>query len=300
MQKSSENNHINKERESYYPIMPVLSTIRMKLNKMTLMQQEIAKFILGNPSKVINMSITQLATACGVKSESSIVRFYRTLGFSGYHDFKVSLATEIAGKTFYHTYSDITENDDVETIKEKIFQGAIQTLNENLQLPNADLFLEAIDLIENARRLFFLGYAVSGAVALQAYFRFSRLGLQCHFSQDPHINAVILAEPAEGDLLLCISHSGESRDMVEPVKRARPPAKVIALTGSPDSHLGRIADVCIATISEEVNYRTDVMVSRIVQIAIIDTLYTAVGLRKGAPVWDRLTKTRQGLSYLKY
>lgn len=280
--------------------MAVLATIRMKLHDMTLMQQEIAKFILGHPAEVINMSITRLATATGVKSESSIVRFYRTLGFSGYHDFKVSLATEIAGKTFYHTYSDITENDDVETIKQKIFQGAIQTLNENLQLPNADLFLEAIDLIENARRLIFLGYAVSGAVALQAFFRFSRLGLHCHFSQDPHINAVILAEPAEGDLLLCISHSGESRDVVEPVKRAKPPAKVIALTGSSDSHLSKIADVCITTVSEEVNYRTDVMVSRIVQTAILDTLYTAVGLRKGSPGLERLSKTRQTISYLKY
>ena len=78
------------------------------------------------------------------------------------------------------------------------------------------------------------------------------------------------------------------------------PAKVIALTGSSDSHLSRIADVCMTTISEEVTYRTDAMVSRIVQTAIIDTLYTAVGLRKGTPIWDRVAKTKQRLSYLKY
>lgn len=280
--------------------MAVLATIRLKLNEMTSMQQQIAKLVLGQPKDVINMSITQLAAAAGVKSESSIVRFYRTLGFSGYHDFKVSLATEIAGKTFYHTYSDITANDNMATIKQKIFQGAMQTLHENLNALNSDLLLQAVELIENSRRLIFLGYAVSGSVALQAFFRFSRLGMNCHLSTDPHINAVILAEPYEGDVIFCISHSGESRDVVAPVKRAKPPAKVIALTGSPTSHLSKIADVCITTISEEVNYRTDVMVSRIVQIAIIDTLYTAVGLRKGSPIWDRLTKTRQGLSYLKY
>ena len=89
--------------------MAVLPIIRMKLDEMTSMQQAIARFVLGQPGDVIKMSITQFAEAAGVKSESSIVRFYRTLGFSGYHDFKVSLATEIAGKAFYHTYSDITE-----------------------------------------------------------------------------------------------------------------------------------------------------------------------------------------------
>ncbi|MDY0095771.1 MAG: MurR/RpiR family transcriptional regulator [Candidatus Vecturithrix sp.] len=280
--------------------MAVLATIRMKFKEMTLMQQEIAKFILGQPANVINMSITQLATATGVKSESSIVRFYRTLGFSGYHDFKVSLATEIAGKTFYHTYSDITETDDILTIKQKIFQGAIQTLHENLQLPNAEPLLAAVELLKNARRVIFLGYAVSGAIALQAFFRFSRLGLDCHFSQDPHINAIILTEPHEGDVIFCISHSGESRDVVEPVKQAKPPAKVIALTGDPDSHLSAIADVCIPTISEEVSYRTDVMVSRIVQVAILDTLYTAVGLSRGKSSWERLAKSRRSISYLKY
>ena len=72
--------------------MAVLATIRMKLKDLTLMQQQIAQFILGQPKEVINMSITQLAEATGVKSESSIVRFYRILGFSGYHDYKVNLA----------------------------------------------------------------------------------------------------------------------------------------------------------------------------------------------------------------
>lgn len=280
--------------------MAVLATIRMKLKDMTLMQQQIAQFILGQPKDVINMSITQLAEATGVKSESSIVRFYRILGFSGYHDFKVNLAAEIAGKVFYHTYSDITENDNINTIKQKIFQGAMQALQDNLNALNSDIFLQAVEIIEQAKRIIFLGYAPSGAVAFYAFFNFSRLGLNCHFSMDSHINAIILAEPQDGDVIFCISHSGESKDVVEPVKHAKPPAKVIALTSSSDSHLSRIADVCITTISEEVTYRTDAMVSRIVQTAIIDTLYTAVGLRKGTPIWDRVAKTKQGLSYLKY
>ena len=164
----------------------------------------------------------------------------------------------------------------------------------------SELLLEAVTLIENATRLIFLGYAASGSVASHAFFKFSRLGLNCHFSRDAHINAVILAKPHEGDVIFCISHSGESKDVVIPVKRAKPPAKVIALTGYSDSHLSKIADVCITTVSEEINYVTDAMLSRIVQTAIIDTLYTAIALHKGTEGRDQLTTTRQTLSYLKY
>lgn len=279
---------------------PALISIRKALKDMTPAQQQIAHYILGHPAEVIKMSISQLAMETGTKSESSIVRFYRLLGFSGYHDFKVTLATEIAGKSFYHTYEDITISDDLKTIKEKIFQGAMKTLHENLTALSNDPLLDAVHLIENAQRLIFLGYAVSGAVAVNAYFKFSRLGLNCHYSPDPHINAVILAEPKEGDVIFCISYSGESKDVVIPVEGVKPFAKIIALTGVADSPLGQIADVCITTVSEEMNYRTDAMITRIVQFVVIETLFTAMSVRRGPQALDRLSKTRQSLSYLKY
>jgi RpiR family carbohydrate utilization transcriptional regulator len=267
---------------------------------MTPQQQNIAKYIVLHPNKVIKMSITQLAQETGARSEASIVKFYRTLGFSGYHDFKVTLATELAGTSFYHTYEDITTEDGIDEIKRKIFRGAEQTLRENLVALKEDTLLKAVELLEDAKRILFLGYASSAAIAYDLYFMFNRLGFTCHFSMDSHTNAVTLAEARPGDVIFCVSYSGESKDVVIPVKGAKPPAKVIALTGFAESPLGKIADVCITTISEEMNYLTDAMVSRIVQVAVIDTLFVAVGLRKGAPIWERLKKTRQSLSYLKY
>jgi RpiR family carbohydrate utilization transcriptional regulator len=278
----------------------IMTSIRRSLKKMTRTQQQIAKFVLKQPQKVLKISISQLAMESGAKSEASVVRFYRLLGFSGYHDFKVTLATEIAGKSFYHTYEDITEKDDIDTIKRKIFQGAIKTLDENQALLTRELLEKAVHTIEKAQRIIFLGYATSAAVALNAYFKFSQLGLNCHFSQDPHINAAILAEPRKGDVIFAISHSGESKDVVIPSQNAKPLAKVIALTGIPDSPLGKVADVCIATFSEEMNYRTDAMITRLVQTAVVETLFTAITLRRGPQALDRLSKTRKMLSYLKY
>jgi len=279
---------------------PVLSLVRSKVSEMTPTQQRIATLVLSRPKDVIKMSISELTTATGLKSESSIVRFYRTLGFSGYHDFKVTLATEIGGSSFYHTYEDVLPGDDMRAVKEKIFKGAIRTLHDNLGLIPSDTLEKAVDLIEAADRLIFLGYASSGALAMEAFFKFSRLKPNCHFFMDSHINAAFLATPMAGDLIFCISHSGETKDVVIPAEQAKPTAKILALTGSAGSPLARIADVCITTFSEELNYRTEVMVSRLVQLCAIEVLFTAYCLRKGPQTLEQLKKARQAISYLKF
>jgi RpiR family transcriptional regulator, carbohydrate utilization regulator len=283
-----------------YQVLPILSLIRSKLAVMTPTQRRIGEFILSKPSEAVKMSISELAAHTGSKSESSVVRFYRTLGYSGYHTFKVTLATEIGGSSFYHTYEDIFFNDSIEDVKRKIFNGAIQTFHENLAMIPASTLQQVVDLIDSAGRLYFLGFASSGAIAMDAFFKFSRLKPYCFFSSDSHINAALLSSPMPGDVVFCISHSGETRDVVIPAKNVQPIAKVIALTGSPNSQLAKIADVCITTYSEEVNYRTEVMVARLVQMSVIEVLFTACILKKGPNTLESLTKGRNALSYLKF
>jgi RpiR family carbohydrate utilization transcriptional regulator len=278
----------------------VLPTIRSKFSQMTQIQQQIARYILDQPARVLKMSITQLTKATDAKSESAIVRFYKALGFSGYNDFKVDLATEIAGKSFYYTYDDITVDDGVETVKEKMFQGTMRILHENMTALHRDVLQSAVEILESATRIIFLGYGTAGIVAFDGFFKFSELGFDCHYSSDPHVNAILLTESKEGDVVFCVSYSGENRDILIQANRAKPLAKIIGLTGSLDSPLGEIADICIPTVSEEKNYRTDVMITRLVQLSVVDTLFVAVGLRKGPKIMERLTKTRHSLSYLKY
>ncbi len=280
--------------------LPVIGTIRRKFHDMTSNQQHIARYILDQPARVLKMSISELTRQTDMKSESMLVRFYKHLGFTGYNEFKVNLATEIAGKSFYYTYDDITEHDDVGTVKDKMFQGTMRILHENMTSLHPDILHKAAEILEAANRIIFLGYGTAGLVAFDGFFKFSELGFNCHYSPDPHVNAIVLTTPQEGDVVFCVSYSGENRDILIQVNRAKPIVKVIGLTGSAESLLGEISDVCITTISEEKNYRTDVMITRLVQLSVVDTLYIAVGLRKGGHVLERLLKTRHALSYLKY
>ena len=263
-------------------------------------QQKIADFIRKDSSKVVNMSISELAEATGNKSESAIVRFYRTLGFSGFYNFKVSLATEIAGKSFYYTYSDLTSSDSVATIKEKLFNGIIKTLYDNYAILDNHKLDEVVNMIIGAKRLFFVGYGESGYICESARFKFMRIGFNCFFNQDSHYNSIQFSEMIDGDVIFCISLSGLSRDVVVPIQNCKPQAKVIALTSSSKTPLGQIADVCLETYTEELNYRTDALIARHAQNMIMEILFMATAIKLGGDVLDRLSKGRQSLSYLKY
>jgi DNA-binding MurR/RpiR family transcriptional regulator len=280
----------------------LLQGLAAKLETLTPVQRRIANYILENPRMAVRMSISNLAERSGAKSEASVVKLYRSLGFTGYHDFKVTLATEVAGRAINQVDegAEITLDDDIAGIKRKIFSSGIRVLTKTMETLDPDLLSQAIELLVNARRIVVLGYGTSVVVAYDAFIKFSRVGLDCLYTEDSHINALVLAEPREGDILFCISQSGESKDVVIPPDSLKPRIPIIAITGFPDSPLGKIADICFTVDSRETAFRTDAMIGRIAEIALVDTLFNGIVVRLGPRALERLARSRQALSYLKF
>ena len=282
--------------------MGMLTEIQHKLDELPPIQKKIAEYIIQNPKEVVRMSISHLARQSGAKSEASIVKFYRGLGFSGYHDFKVTLATEIAGRDFHNPDADnrISVDEDVPSIRRKIFHSCMHVLEMNNNSIDDEVLEETIKLLHHANRIIILGYGTSAVAAYDLYIKLSRLGLDCHYSLDSHANALILSEPREGDVVFAISFSGESKDVVFQTRHVKGLVPIIALTGEAGSPLAQVADLCISIQSFETTFHTDAMVSRIVQIAVMDVLFTSLAVRGGERSLNRLTRSRQGLSFIKF
>lgn len=263
--------------------------------------KRIADAVLQNPSETVNLSITQLMNRSKVGSESTIVRFYRQLGYESFHEFKVTLASEIAGSSFYHPYEDISIEDKPSDVVGKIFNGCIMALKKNSEGPIGKGITEAVDLIENSRRIICIGYGVSGSIANNLSFKLNLLGKDAIYCPDSHTNAVTLSKLGKDDCVFAISQSGESKDVVLPLQKVKNTVKIIALTGFADASLARIADLCIvAAVPEEMNLRTDAIVSRCVQMVVVDSLFACLAVREGEESLDTLSLSRRSLSYLKF
>ncbi len=283
-----------------FPNLPVIRRIKDNYSKLTATSKKIADFVTENPQKVLKMSITDLAEAAGVKSESSVVRFYRKLDFNGYHEFKVSLAGEISGASILHTYEDVLINDTISEVKRKIISSSISAFQNAITTLDEDSLSKTLDILDNSRNIICLGHGASASVANYAAFRLSLLGKNAFFIPDSHTYAVMLSKLKKEDCVFTVSYSGETRDFVIPFQKRNEKYKIITITGSKGSFLARISDQVILSNVEETAMRTDAMISRHVQLAIVDILFAALAIKDGKDSLNTLSDSRNSLAHLKF
>ncbi|WP_334100157.1 MurR/RpiR family transcriptional regulator [Thermotoga petrophila] len=280
--------------------MDVIQRIKEKYDEFTNAEKKIADTILSDPKGIIESSISDLSEKAGVKSEASVVKFYKKLGLNSFQQFKVLLAQSISRAPLEIVYEDVSSEDDTKTITEKIFKATVRAILDTLNWMDVDSIEKAVDLFKNAQRIIFIGFAASAAVAFDAFHKFTRIGKNCLFSNDEHIIATILATASPNDLLVAISHTGETISVVNFAKKAKEmKMPVVAITGNRKSTLAKYSNVVLATNTKETKIRTDAMTSRIVQLVILDTIYTLLAARDPRAI-EILNRSRLAVSDLKY
>ena len=73
----------------------LLDSIRTQLDSLSKSERKVALAVLEAPSATVSQNITALAKNAQV-SEPTVVRFCRTLGYDGWHEFKLKLAQGLA------------------------------------------------------------------------------------------------------------------------------------------------------------------------------------------------------------
>lgn len=112
-----------------------LLKIRGGYNQFTKAEKKVADYILSSPKKVLFMSITELAEACGV-GDTSVFRFCKTMNCKGYQEFKMLLSLSLhEGKQgFGQMESDISLEDSFSQVAEKVLNSNIKALKETHSL----------------------------------------------------------------------------------------------------------------------------------------------------------------------
>lgn len=124
-----------------------------------------------------------------------------------------------------------------------------------LNIPVTDAYEKAVALIVEQvhckkGKLVTSGMGKAGQIAMNIATTFCSTGIPSvflHPSEAQHGDLGILQE---NDLLLLISNSGKTREIVELTELARrlnPSLKKIVITGNPDSPLAKAADICLPT-----------------------------------------------------
>lgn len=104
-----------------------------------------------------------------------------------------------------------------------------------------------------------------------------RIGFNARGIDNSHLIMLHMALLHENDVVVVISHSGESFEIIKAVELAkRNGTKLIVITSNRDTILKEYADACIFYETRESILETGSITTKLTQIFIIDLLYTQV------------------------
>lgn len=278
--------------------MNTLEKIQSHLDILSKSERKVAEAILASPQTAIHCSIATLARMADV-SEPTVNRFCRRLDTKGFPDFKLHLAQSLANGTPY-VNRNVDESDGTDAYTSKIFESTMATLDQVKNTIDISAINRAVDLLTQAKKISFFGLGASAAVAHDAMNKFFRFNIPVVYFDDIVMQRMSCMNCTEGDVVVLISHTGRTKNLVELAQLAREnDATVIAITSqnTPLAHEASLA--LLLDVPED----TDVympMVSRIAQLTLIDVLATGFTLRRGSKFRDNLKRVKDALKESRF
>ncbi|MPQ42663.1 MurR/RpiR family transcriptional regulator [Clostridium tarantellae] len=280
--------------------MGILEQLETPNFKATKSDKQLIEYIKKNINEVSYKSISEIAKKSLI-GEATITRFARKMGFSGFQEFKVTLAKEISTKDRRSIINDSVKND--ESAKDtalKLLQCNVNMLDKTLAITNFNDIHKCAELIKQANKIYFFGLGYSGIVAQDSNYKFMRIGLHCNSFHDGHTMIIMSSIVNKGDVIIAISHSGETEEVINAIGLAKESgAKIISITKNEESRLKSISDINLPYISTETIFETGAVPSKLAQIFLIDLIYTQVVKDMATEAIERKVKTTEAIKKLK-
>jgi RpiR family carbohydrate utilization transcriptional regulator len=212
-------------------------------------------------------------------------------------DFKLKLAASLSeGVPFIHR--NVSVNDGAAQVLVKVVDNTVAALLKYRNDASSANIEKAVDAIleahQHQRKLEFFGVGNSGIVAQDAQHKFFRLGFHTNALSDGHMQIMSASLLKAGDVLVVISSSGRTRDLLDSCEIARKNgATTIVITAS-GSALSQVGSIHLAADHPENYERFSPMVSRLLHLMIVDILATRTALRIGS---DELAPTLRSMKH---
>lgn len=233
-------------------------------------EKKIADYILKYPDKAVNCNVSELANASGT-SDATIIRFCKHVGYSGYYQLRITLSRELGR---------IDQAYDAEQCEGTIM-GTLQKFAANIQSMARKIdektFQECARLIENCHYVHIVATGNTTPLAHHVGFRLGRLGIRStfHMITEYSLNDLVLAQ--EDDIVLAISQSGTSKQVVKAMELAMErKIPTIAVVGYEYSPVSRLADYLLPAIVPEQTFDYRKNHAHIYEMAVLDALMEVI------------------------
>lgn len=215
--------------------MSLLTEIQSKYSSFSAKDKGIADYLLSSPAEASRSTIQTLAKKTNV-SNATITRFCKKVSCKNFSELKVKLASE--------THHNLEDN-----IDSRLKQQYVDVFRDVQGLNRADIIHNTLQLITKANRIYIYGLGSSGLAAQELNYRLNRMGFTCEAVTDSHLMIIRSTLLKEDDLLIAFSRSGQTKDLITSIIKARKSgAKIVSLTAYENTHLTKLSDEVLKTI----------------------------------------------------
>ncbi len=244
----------------------LLSELKSSMDYMSGVERKITEVILNDPKKFTTYSMQELSSVAEV-SQGSIINFSNKYCGGGYPVLKMQVALSLS-KDDNWSFSGVSVDDGVKEILKNRVESLRLALKNTIAVNDEQVLLSVAEKILKAKRVEIYGIYRSAVVATDLYYQLLQLGVHANFVSDVLTCAVSASLLTDECLVIAISSSGRTKDVIDAVKLAKKNnVPVACITANRNSPLAKLADdVLVAgTNTESVSGGwTEVRISQLV------------------------------------
>ncbi len=262
--------------------------------------RKLIAYMRSHPEEIPVSTIAALAERVGV-AESTVTRFVKKMGYASLNLFKVLFAKEFSQYKDRQIISRGIEHDEPALVTgRKLLDAYYDTLDQTYAaLPEGVIERCAAELQE-AERIIFVGLGNSGFMAMDAAYKFFRIGLPSESSDNSHAMVMKAALSGAETTFVAVSHSGETPEVIETLKIAKANgARTIVITSARTSSLAQLADTIVPYVGRETLLETGSVSVKMAQIFILDLIYTQIVKNRAERAAESKRRTALAVAHLR-
>lgn len=239
-------------------------------------ENKISNFIISQQFDLSKYSATKVGFQLGI-SDSSVIRYAKSLGCSGFPDFKLKLAAlsppaELA--VISPIYAEIEHCDSTRLIIEKSKSLFTSKIEQSLGLIDAETIDCCANTLLGAKKILLSGIGTSALVAADINSKLIRSGFNVQFNQDYHIQIVQASLLKKEDVLFAVSARGDTPEVLAAIDKAKTnEAKVISLTRYGKGKVAQLSDFVIPFSYTEEHNQLGMVTPQLLQMIAFDILF---------------------------
>ena len=275
----------------------VLDIICASLDSFFESERKIGTYIIQHTAEVVDMTVGELAQACGV-SDASVSRFCKKINMKGFHHLKITLAKEISEKGIEEEeVSNHISVNDIEQSLKNILANKVTEITQTVSMMDAKQLSEILNKLNMARTVQFFAVGNTIPVAIDGAFKLNQIGIPAVSGTIWETQIGYTYNMTAEDVV--ISNSGESTAVLRALEAAKSAgATTLSITNSEKSSAAQLSDYHITTATREKLFLDGYCFSRVSATTVIEILYLFLtSMRKDA--YKSIVRHEQAIAFTK-